>query len=306
MIPEFKGDLIQWLRGFYYLAMSPDTADAMQEMNRTQSALAYQLRSLEKVCGARLFKMRDGRRVLTPEGTALLEKTRQVFDTLSAIKRDIPQLADIATGEIRIAAIYTVLQGFLAEKATPFSQRFPHVRFCILAEASMDAMLDMVRKDVCDLAILSVGHDPMDLKQIPLFRTEMSLVTPKTGPYAVTSLDSLADIAALPCIHTMNSTTLQRFLDAQFERHGLAMNKAHLISHYEGAKAYVSMGYGVTYIDSFVCSDEDYEKYNILSMYPLFQRRTMSAVVRRDRFIPSYLRAFLDCISADYDATDAD
>lgn len=303
MISEFKGDFIQWLRGFYHLAMSPDVSGAMQEMNRTQSALAYQIRSLEKVCGVRLFRMQGGRRCLTSEGRIMLDKARRVFDLLSTIKEEISHLSDIASGEIRIVAIYTVLQGFLAEKAMPFTERFPHVRFCILAEASMYAMLDMVRKDVCDMAILAVGKLPAGLTHIPLFQTELSLVTPKTGPYAVSSLDSLEAIAALPCIHTMHTTSLQGFLESEFERYGLTMNKAHLISHYEGAKAYVSRGYGVTYIDSFACYKEDYEKFNIISMYPLFGKRTMSAVIRSDRFIPSYQRAFLDFMSSDYKAS---
>lgn len=300
MIPEFKGDFIQWLRGFYHLAMSPDISGAMQGMNRTQSALAYQIRSLEKVCGARLFRMQNGRRCLTSEGHIMLDKARRVFDLLTSIRNEIPHLSNIASGEIRIVAIYTVLQGFLAEKATPFTELFPHVRFNILAEASMDAMLDMVRKDVCDMAILSVSRLPPELTHIPLFQTELSLVTPKTGPYAVTSLASLEDIAALPCIHTIHTTSLQRFLESEFEKYGLTMNKAHLISHYEGAKAYVSKGYGVTYIDSFACYKEDYEKFNIISMYPLFGKRTMSAVVRVDRFIPSYQQAFLDFMSGGY------
>lgn len=300
MISEFKGDLIQWLRGFYYLAKSENMSAALHKINRTQSALAYQIRSLEKEFGTKLFKINAGRRCLTDDGRVLLEKTEKIFRVIAKMKSDISVLPKADSGEIRIVAIYTVLQYFLAEKARPFSKLFPEVKFCIFAEASMDKMLDMVKNEVCDLAILAIETVPSEFLRIPLFRTDVSLITPRTGPFAVTGDPVLEEIARLPCIYTLDNASIQIFLDEEFAKYGLKINRAHLISHYEGAKAYVRKGYGVTFLDTFACSENDYNNYNIVSMNSCFPKRTMSAVLKRKRFQPSYLEVFLDFISSEY------
>lgn len=272
----------------------------MEEMNRTQSALAYQIRSLEKEFGVKVFKGNGDGRELTPEGDKLLEKTRKVFEIVTTIKRDIGMLPRIVSGEIKICTIYTALQSFLPEKTGPFIEMYPEVNFKIFADASRDTMLDMVQRGTCDVALLCVDSLPNDLAGIPLFKTEVAVISPKSGPYCIAGEPVLEDIASLPSIYTMDQTTLQNFLDEQFARFGLKLNKAHLITHYEGAKAYVAKGHGVTFLDCFACTEQDDKNFNVVSLYPYFPKRTMYAVLRKNRFIPSYLKAFLDFISCEY------
>lgn len=306
MIPEFKGDLLQWLRGFYSLAQTGSMTEAMREMKRTQSALTYQIRSLEKEFGAKLFKGNGDKRELTAEGRKLFDKTLSVFGLLSKIKQDIVMLPQIVSGEIKICTIYTTLQSFLPERTAPFRDMYPSVSFRIFAEVSKDSMLDMVKRGVCDVALLCVDAVPKDLLAIPLFRTEVAVIAPRSGPNSVSGEPVLEEIAAMPSICTMDQTTLQLFLDEQFGRYGLKQNKAHMITHYEGAKAYVSKGYGITFMDCFACTEDDDKNFSIVSLYPYFPKRTMSAVVRNNRFIPTYLQTFLDFISAEYKETPAE
>ncbi len=55
MIPEFNGDYIQWLRGFYYTVELGSMVKAITVMNRNQSAISYQIQSLENLYGVSLF-----------------------------------------------------------------------------------------------------------------------------------------------------------------------------------------------------------------------------------------------------------
>ena len=48
MIEELNGDLLQWLRGFYYVSQTGSIRRAAQMMNRNPSTISYQIRSLEE------------------------------------------------------------------------------------------------------------------------------------------------------------------------------------------------------------------------------------------------------------------
>lgn len=87
MLPEFSGDFIQWLRGFYYTATCGSMTAAMKKMNRNQSALTYQIKSLEKEFGVKLFTGTKNNRVLTEEGKLLLTRASQIFSSINDLRQ---------------------------------------------------------------------------------------------------------------------------------------------------------------------------------------------------------------------------
>ena len=89
MIPEITGDFLQQLRGFYYVATSGSVSDAANQMNRTQSAVTYQIQLLEKELGIILFLRLKNKMVLTEEGKHLLTWALRIFDTISGMQEEL-------------------------------------------------------------------------------------------------------------------------------------------------------------------------------------------------------------------------
>jgi len=85
MIKEFGGDLIQWLRGFYFVARTGSVTRAAEAMRRNQPAVSHQIKCLEEEFGIFLFERSRGRMELTAEGKVLLELVVPLFELIEEI-----------------------------------------------------------------------------------------------------------------------------------------------------------------------------------------------------------------------------
>jgi LysR family transcriptional regulator, cyn operon transcriptional activator len=298
MIPEFNGDFLQWLRGFYYTAQTGSMTAATPIMNRNQSALAHQIKCLEQEFGVKLFCGNKTKRVLTDEGRYLLEKSIYIFEMISNVRKTITALPDTLTGEIGIAAAYTAVQYYLPNIVALFGSNYPKVCFRFFGHASRQAILDMVTSRTADIAILCTESAPAEFHVTPLFRTEVMCVSPKTGPYAVYDVSNLEYLAHLPCFFPPESSTMEPFLDIQFNRYGLKLRTCHEVNHFEAAKMYVRLGMGITFVDKFACSEADFDQLNIQSLSHFFPPRVFSVVRRLNMFIPPHLDAFLKYLTS--------
>lgn len=86
MIDEIPGDLIQWLRGFYFVAEKESVTQAAIAMRRGQPTITYQIKCLEKELGVTLFDRSSGKMKLTSEGKDVLENVISLFEAVKEIR----------------------------------------------------------------------------------------------------------------------------------------------------------------------------------------------------------------------------
>ena len=86
MIEEIPGDLLQWLRGFYFVAERGGVTQATLVMGREQPTITRQIKCLEKELGVTLFDRSSGKMKLTPEGRNVLEHVITLFEDVKEIR----------------------------------------------------------------------------------------------------------------------------------------------------------------------------------------------------------------------------
>ncbi|MDL2259569.1 LysR family transcriptional regulator [Deltaproteobacteria bacterium OttesenSCG-928-K17] len=306
MIPEFSGDFIQWLRGFYYTAQTGSMTSAAELMNRNQSAITHQIKSLEDELGVKLFTGAKGKRSLTNEGRHLLAKANQIFGVVSEIVENIGKVSDELSGQITIASFYTLMQYYLPEKAARFGIRYPDVNIRITGSSQREAMFDRIYSREYDFGIMSVDSYPPEFESDALFSSDMVLISPVAGPWAVAHLPSLERLAQLPFISHPGNSSLEPYLQHQFARLGLALRAKHMVSHCGALKEYVVKGLGVAILDRFVCLPDDYKRLNVVSLKSFFPKRTFGILKRRDMYLSAHVDAFLKYLLANRDCPTAE
>ena len=293
MISEFNGDFLQWLRGFYYTAQTGSMSAATHIMNRNQSALTHQIKSLEEELGVKIFRGTKSNRELTEEGRYLLARTVQIFEIINEVKENIGKVPDDLEGEISIVAMFSALQAFLPDLVASFSQQYPKVRIFLYGEGQRDPFFERLISRKVDLGIISSSAVPDDLLFEPLFNAGVVLVTPKTGPYAISAQPCLEQIVQLPFIAHPDRSTLGMFLEQQFGRYGLTLRVTHMVGHQEALKECVAKGMGISILDDFVCPPEHNEQLNVISLSSFFKPRLYGLLRRRDLFMAAHLKAFV-------------
>jgi DNA-binding transcriptional LysR family regulator len=148
----------------------------------TQPTMSTSLKQLEEILGVMLVQRGSRFQGFTPEGERTLDWARRIVGDARAMKQEINGLKDKLSGEIRIAAIPTVL-GMMASLTTPFRARHPDVRFRIESCTSA-AVLGLLENLEVDAGLTYLENEPVGkVRSIPLYNESYVLVTSPDGMF---------------------------------------------------------------------------------------------------------------------------
>jgi len=111
--------LIDKLELLLALAKERHFGRAAEACGVTQPTMSTSLKQLEEILGVMLVQRGSRFQGFTPEGERTLDWARRIVGDARAMRQEINSLKDKLSGEIRIAAIPTVL-GMVASLTTPF------------------------------------------------------------------------------------------------------------------------------------------------------------------------------------------
>src|SRR3954451_15611440 len=174
--------LIEKLELLLALAKERHFGRAAEACGVTQPTMSTSLKQLEEILGVMLVQRGSRFQGFTPEGERTLDWARRIVGDARAMRQEINSLKDKLSGEIRIAAIPTVL-GMVAQLATPFRARHAEVRFQIVSCTST-AVLGLLDNLEVDAGLTYLENEPLGkVRSIPLYDESYRLVTSHDGMF---------------------------------------------------------------------------------------------------------------------------
>ena len=168
--------LIDKLELLLALAKERHFGRAAEACGVTQPTMSTSLKQLEEILGVMLVQRGSRFQGFTPEGERTLDWARRIVGDTRAMRQEINSLKDKLSGEIRIAAIPTVL-GMVAQLTTPFRARYPDVRFRIQSCTSAD-VLGLLENLEVDAGLTYIENEPIGrVRTIPLYNESYRLLT---------------------------------------------------------------------------------------------------------------------------------
>jgi DNA-binding transcriptional LysR family regulator len=168
--------LIDKLELLLALAKERHFGRAAEACGVTQPTMSTSLKQLEEILGVMLVQRGSRFQGFTPEGERTLDWARRIVGDARAMRQEINSLKDKLSGEIRIAAIPTVL-GMVAQLTTPFRARYPDVRFRIQSCTSAD-VLGLLENLEVDAGLTYIENEPIGkVRTIPLYNESYRLLT---------------------------------------------------------------------------------------------------------------------------------
>jgi DNA-binding transcriptional LysR family regulator len=168
--------LIDKLELLLALAKERHFGRAAEACGVTQPTMSTSLKQLEEILGVMLVQ-RGSRFVgFTPEGERTLDWARRIVGDVRGMREEINSLKAGLSGEIRIAAIPTVL-GMVASLTTPFRARHPNVRFRIVSCTSIE-VLGLLENLEVDAGLTYLDNEPLGkVRSVPLYDESYRLIT---------------------------------------------------------------------------------------------------------------------------------
>lgn len=274
MIPEFSGDFIQWLRGFYAVAEAGSISKAALRINRSKPAVVGQIRSLENTLGVTLFVRRASGMTLTPEGTRLLEHTKALFEMILDITRSLRQ----KDSGFVLTTNHFVLSR-LVELVGEFTALHPAISPHFAGHRTQDAVA-AVRQGEAALGIIPQIPLPADVLAVPVFSSSFVLISAPDNPFNIPPAPEWDDLARLPLIAFAQNGTIHALLRKAGECAGKDLRITEHQHHFATIRQLVRMGRGVTVVDKEAVRDDSLLQF---SLDHLLEPRLWVLITLKDR-----------------------
>ena len=173
-----------YLLYFSVLAQTEHYTTAAARLGISQPALSSAIRNLENsLGGVKLFE-KVGRNIrLTEEGRFYQETVDEAIKKLhgaSLLLRDSKTQAPVV---IRMGVVSGTVDGLLAREIVKYAQNNPRIRFD-LTETSSEKLMDMVRQEKLDMAIVDSSDRDRSLHFRKLYQRDFLVALPATHPLA--------------------------------------------------------------------------------------------------------------------------
>jgi len=168
--------LIDKLELLLALAKERHFGRAAETCGVTQPTMSTSIKQLEEILGVVLVQRGSRFQGFTPEGERTLDWSRRIVGDFRAMRQEINSLKDKLSGELRIAAIPTVL-GMVASLSTPFRAKHPDVSFRVVSCTSAD-VLGLLENLEVDAGLTYLENEPLGkVRTIPLYNESYRLLT---------------------------------------------------------------------------------------------------------------------------------
>jgi len=292
----------QQLHGFYQVAKLGSFIQAAEATLRTQAALRQQVKALEKELGCRLLE-RIGKRQLhlTPAGEKLYVFCESLVPRWDSCKEELDEIKGLHKGPLRLAAPFTTIYHLLPEVLQKYIQQFPQVELTLL-DRSQQRVLALVKSGDIDFGLALESLVPKDLTVLPWLPVETMLITPRDHPLTKMHPVTLEGIARYSLILPPQDRAYggRRALPDQLRKLGLHYHILLESSNVELSALYVEMGLGISYA-TITPGLKHLEERNLafISLSRYFPPDYLAVVMRRDKFLPAYKKAFLNILLGD-------
>ena len=237
----------QTLKNFIKLAETLHFTKASEQVFMAQPALSRQIKQLEELVGAELFKRNKRNVSLTKAGIYFKEAAEQMLNQLNYALNRTRQIHNGEAGEIKIGYTHSIVQTFLPRIIKEIRNEFPEVK-TILREMNNDEQYRDLKEQKIDIGFATNPIVPETLNSKVFFEDVFVIVLPANYPLPkgkVKDLSSFSnetfilphEIEGSDYVHTVESICL----DA-----GFFPNVVHHTSSVNSAFKLVEAGLGIT------------------------------------------------------------
>ena len=187
-----------YLLYFSVLAQTEHYTTAAARLGISQPALSSAIHNLETALGGVKLFEKSGRNIrLTDEGRFYQETVSDALQKLhgaSMLLRDSKTHAPVV---VRMGMVSGTLDGLLAQKIVKYTRENPRIHFH-LTESSSENLMDMVRQEKLDMAIVDASDRDRSLHFRELCRRDFFVAMPITHPLAIRSSIAPQEVVGEP------------------------------------------------------------------------------------------------------------
>lgn len=202
------------LHYFEQVAQRGSIQAASRELGISASAIHRQIKAIEDALGQLLFERESKGMALTPAGQLILELARDWRLDNARLWSVIQADRGVEQGQITIAAMDGMVNGFVPELVGAISRRFPRLHVSIEITSPDRAVKGVLNGEFDIAAVVNVmPHDNLSFHWSNEF--QLGCIAAPTHPIAFRKSIELREIVANPVVFQDASLSIRKLLEAR-------------------------------------------------------------------------------------------
>jgi DNA-binding transcriptional LysR family regulator len=231
---------------------------AAEELDISQPAVSFQIRSLEQRLGQRLLD-RSGRRVaVTEAGALLLGYARRMLALEAELEREIGEVGTRVAGRLELGSSTGPGEVLLPRLCGAFVRAYPDVRVSLVVQDT-HTICERVLDDELELGVVGAARPQRGLVFEPFVRDELVVILPPDHPLAARERVTLEELAREPLLLQQEGAGVRTVLEAALRARGLRLRDLDVVMELglqQSVKAAVLDGLGITVISRLAVERE--------------------------------------------------
>ena len=242
-----------YLRYFSVLAQVEHYTLAAARLGISQPSLSSAIHNLEdELGGVKLFE-KSGRNIrLTEEGRYYREQVDAALQQLHTATQTLHESKVSAPVVVRLGVVSGAMDYLVAQEITNCTRQNPRLRFQLI-ESSADGLMDMVRQEQLDMALVDTTNRDRTLHFRKLCQQNFYVALPTTHPYAARESLMYQDLQGQPQIasHYDIKNSFEQWASGEEYKTVCAVNTA------QSALSLVSTGFGFCFLPESCVQERD-------------------------------------------------
>lgn len=274
---------ITFLRYFFSAGQSKSISKAAKENFVSQSAISQAINKLEMTLGKQLITHEKNRFQLTPDGSILLEKCKQIFTVFSEIEDAFNESDGVFKGKLSFACTHSFALSLLPPHLSKLSQIHSEVE-PILRFGHTGTIVELVKRGDVDFGIVLDNEDFTAFHSQEIYRGEHRL-------YKAKKMSAGQSLNKFIVSEERKEVSLLR---QHLHDNGIEMNSYMEVSSWEVIASLIEQGLGIGFLPDYMAGKRSLILHDC--RIPRIPYRIL-AIFSKNRTLPRNAKMFIDLIS---------
>lgn len=291
---KLNGNILQWLRGFYFTVLAGGVSKAADRMDVKQSTVSHHIRNLEESLNVQLFFRHHKELELTEAGRNLYEQVIPLFEHVKLVLDSASRSPGELKGTIRLATTHAIAEFFLSPTIQFFRKKHPDVRFFIHG-GGFGSITEAVVDGSVDFGIVSQGEFSDLLTFRPLFSSRLVVISPRGNPFGLPKTPSLHHICKPPFISFPPRGTIDTTIRHLLQANNQEFNSVISANTFYLLLEYVRLGIGITILDFFAV-ERRAKEFDIFEIADKLPDRQYVIIWRKNKKFSDQTKHYIDLL----------
>ncbi len=221
----------------------------------TQSAVSQQVRAIEKRFDVRLIDRAHRDLLLTPEGEAFLNASREILDAYGNLERRIQSIQHVIAGEIRVATVLSIGLHEFPPCLREFRAAHPDVEVNVTYCRSNEVYAAVESRD-CDLGLVAYPARRPGLRTLTFWRDRLVVICPPGHPLAARKRVRLRDLTGQKFVAFEPDLPTRKAIDKRLREQRVKIVRVLEFDHIETVKRAVEIEQAISIVPEITVRDE--------------------------------------------------